>query len=160
MKHNKIVRWSGLLAGALLAVLALATVAAGAAPGSSWDKAPNIVSVLGQTQSLPAGASGWYAVRYTGGMQDEIDLSTNGVGGMSFAIYTQDEIATWANIGVLSPVGVGSANPDEATYDLTWSGHPATVDGTIYYVQVTNNNPFTTQFVLNASATPLPDSGS
>ena len=155
MKHNKIVRTSGLFAGALLAVLALASVAAGAQPGASWDKAPNIVSVMGQAQSLPAGASGWYAVRYTGGMQDEIDLSTNGVGGVSFAIYTPDEIAAWASTGSLSPIGVGSADPSEASYDLTWLGHPETVDGTIYYVQVTNSNAFATQFMLNASATPL-----
>lgn len=156
MQQNKIVRWSGLFAGGLLAVLALASVAAGTAPGSSWDKAPNIVSVIGQAQSLPAGASGWYAVRYTGGMQDEIDLSANGIGGVSFSVYTPDEIAAWASSGSLSPIGVGSANPDEASYDLTWSGHPETVDGTIYYVQVTNNNAFATSFMLNASATPLP----
>ena len=154
MKHQ-VLRRSGLMAAGLLAVLALASVAAGAAPGNSWDKAPNIVSVLGQSQSLPAGASGWYAVRYTGGMQDEIDLSTNGVGGMSFAIYTPDEISNWANGDALTPIGVGSADPSEPNYDLTWLGHPETVDGTTYYVQVTNNNAFTTQFTLNASATPL-----
>lgn len=156
MKHNKIVRLSGFLAAAALAVLALASVAAGAAPGSSWDKAPNIVAVLGQTQSLPAGASGWYAVRYTGGMQDEIDLSTNGVGGVSFSVYTPDEISAWASSGTLSPIGAGANDPSEPNYDLTWLGHPVTVDGTMYYVQVTNNNSFTTQFTLNASASPLP----
>lgn len=155
MKHNKIVRWSGWFAGALLAILALASVAAGAQPGSSWDKAPNIVSVLGQGQSLPSGASGWYAVRYTGGMQDEIDLSTNGVGGVSFSIYTPDEIAAWAITGSLTPIGVGAYDPSEANSDLVWTGHPETVDGTIYYVQVTNINAFATSFMLNASATPL-----
>lgn len=160
MKNNKIVRWSGLFVGGLLAILALASIAAGAAPGSSWDKAPSIVTVLGQPQSLPAGASGWYSVRYTGGMQDEIDLSTNGVGGVSFGIYTPDEISAWANSGTLSPIGIGSANLDEANYDLTWAGHPVMVDGATYYVQVTNNNAFATQFMLNVSATPLPDSGS
>lgn len=154
MKHNKIVRWSGILAVALLALTASAAMAAGT-PGSSWDHAVSITSVLGQSQSLAAGASEWYAVRYTGGMQDEIDLSANGVGGVSFAVYTPDEIAAWASTGSLSAVGVGSANLDEPNYDMTWSGHPETVDGTIYYVQVTNTNPFAVQFTLNASATPL-----
>ncbi len=156
MKLNKLVRWSGLATGALLVVLALASVAAGAAPGSSWDKAPNIVTVLGQPQTLDAGASGWYAVRYTGGMLDEIDLSTNGVGGVSFAIYTPDEIAQWANTGTLSAIGMGSADASDPQYDAVWAGHPEMVDGTIYYVQVTNNNPFATQFTLFVSATALP----
>ncbi len=153
MKLNKL---AGIAIGALLVVLALASVAAGAAPGSSWDKAPNIVSVLGQPQTLDAGASGWYAVRYTGGMQDEIDLSTNSVGGVTFSVYTPDEIAAWANTGTLTPIGIGSADASDPQFDAVWAGHPELVDGTIYYIQVTNNNPFATQFTLNASATELP----
>ncbi len=160
MKNNKFARWSGVLTVAVLAVLALASVAAGADPGSSWDKAVNITGVLGKQQTLAAGASEWYAVRYTGGMQDEIDLSDNGVGGMTFAVYTPDEVAAWANTGTLSAIGMGSTNIDEPNYDLTWAGHPEMVDGTIYYVQVTNNNPFATSFSLNASATPLAQPGS
>ncbi len=155
MKHNIIVRWSTVLAVALLALSATATMAAGTPPGSSWDHAVSLTSVIGQSQTLAAGASGWYAVRYTGGMQDEIDLNANGVGGVSFAVYTPDEIAAWASTGTLSSIGDGAFNPDEANYDLTWAGHPVTVDGAIYYVQVTNNNATPTQFTLNVSASPL-----
>jgi len=154
MKHNRIVRWSALLAVALLAVTTTASFAA-VPSGSSWNQAVSLTSVLGQPQSLAAGASEWFAVRYSGGMQDEIDLSANGVGGMSFAIYTPDAIAASASTGTLSPIGYGAFNPDEANYDLMWSGHPVTVDGTIYYVQVTNNNAAATPFTLNASASPF-----
>jgi hypothetical protein len=74
---------------------------------------------------------------------------------MSFAIYTPDAIAASASTGTLSPIGYGAFNPDEGNYDLTWTGHPVTVDGTIYYVQVTNNNAAATPFTLTASASPF-----
>jgi hypothetical protein len=157
MKHNMIVRLSGILAVALLALTASTTLAAGTG-GSTWDQAVKLTSVIGQTQSLGAGASEWYAVRYTGGMQDEIDLSTNGVGGVSFAVYSPDAIAAWASTGTLTPTGNGEYNAQEANYDLTWAGHPVPVDGMNYYVQVTNNNATATQFTLNASASPLAQS--
>ena len=154
MKHNTIVRWSAIFAVALLALTASATMAAGTV-GNTWDHAISLTSVIGQPQSLAAGASQWYSVRYTGGMQDEIDLGTNGIGGVSFAVYSPDAIAAWGATGTLTPTGIGAYNPDEANYDLTWSGHPVTVDGTLYFVQVTNTNAFATKFMLNVSASPL-----
>lgn len=154
MKARKIVQWSVLFALALVALSASATLAAGTA-GGSWDTAVNLVSVNGKMQSLAPGASTWYSIRYTGGMQDEVDLGTNGVGGVDFAIYTASDIAAWASTGVLMPVGIGSYNPDEANFDMTWAGHPALVNGEIYFVQVTNNNSTATQYQLMVSATPL-----
>jgi hypothetical protein len=159
MKTRKIVQWSVLLALALVAVTASATMVGSPVvpPGSSWDHAINITDESGQWQTLAPGATNWYAVTYAAGTQDEVDLGTNSVGGVSFAVYAPAEITNWANSGVLTPIGVGSYNPFAPSYDLTWAGHPTVVDGGIYYVAVTNNNNTATPYQVVMNSWGLPD---
>ncbi len=153
MKRNNILKWSVLLALALVALTATGALAASPTSGNSMDNPYSLANVSGTSQTLAPGATVWYSVTYAAGTQAEIDLSTNGVGGVTFAVYTPDQASALVSSGSSTPVGAGTYNQWESNYDLTWVGHPAETDGSTYYVVVTNNNstPTPTQLILTVS---------
>ncbi len=153
MKLNNIIKWSVLLALALLAVTATGALAAAPTVGNSMANPYNLANASGTWQTLAPGATAWYSVTWSAGTQDEVDLNTNGVGGVTFGVYTPDQASALVSAGSANPVGAGTYNQWEPNYDLTWVGHPAVTDGSIYYIVVTNNNnaPTATQLILTVS---------
>jgi hypothetical protein len=157
MKFTQIAKWSVVLTLVALALSAGSVLAAPVTPGADSGHAVNLGNASGTWQLLAPGTSEWFAVTYAAGTQEEVDLATNGAGGVTFAVYTPDQAATLQSTGAANPVGAGSYNPYEPNYDYTWLGHPAVTDGSTYYVVVTNTNNAPTGFQINLTVASLGD---
>jgi hypothetical protein len=150
-----------ILAGVMM-LLTLSVAAVSAAPAVPNNIPATAAYISAQSQTIQGNSSLWYKFDYNGNKDSDtgrtpviVTLPNGAINGMSFEVYTFNQIADWWDE---TPVGRGTQqllNGDNlpATYgtnaspDLTWVGK-FTESGT-YYVRVDNNNPGATSFVLN-----------
>jgi len=98
----------------------LAAAASATATGSGPDDA---LTPSEEWQPLAVKQSAWYAFHYDGdGSQIQVRLEAEPGDGVSFAVWTPDEVRRWRAGLEVAPVGRGSANPS-APGALIWSGN-------------------------------------
>lgn len=121
-----------------------AAIAAPAGPVHDGSSVQNAFILNGTGETLAPGASAWYMFKSAGGdSENQVWLNANGASGMSFTVWTPEEIANGT-----TNVGAGSFDPFFSA-DLLWQGN--FVDPGIYYVQVTNNSDMAVPYMLNVS---------
>lgn len=118
----------------------------GTSPGDAMD--PN-----DSWQTIGANQSLWYRLGEDTISRVHLDvwLDANGKGGIGFAVYSPEQMNDISNSTVAK--GRGTANRNNLTHDLSWSGQ-APAGGT-WYVLVTNSNatPFSYKLGYNRVVT-------
>lgn len=124
---------------------------------------------VGVTMDAAPHSQTWYKFDYSPNRADSIlaALDANGVGGLTFKIYTPEAITNWVNGSPLTAVGASSSDASGA-HDQVWKGRfnfPGTFylvvenntdASTSYMVRVTGDGVTTSQNVV-PTATPLPN---
>lgn len=153
---------------ALLGAFALVALSATALLAAPGDLTPNNIPATaryidGSQQNVGANTSVWYKFDYSAtrdedGHRDPTTITMlNATGtGLGFKVFTPDQINDWweqTPIGqgtpqvILSSDGQPADHGDALSSNLTWVGKFA-ANGT-YYVQVTNDNAYAMNFMLN-----------
>ncbi len=83
----------------------------------------------------------------------KVTVDANGVGGLSFGIYTTAQATAWLSDPTIKPVGQGTPYRDTSsrliTHDLYWAGGFNTSGR--YLIAVTNNNSTTVTFTMTVT---------
>ena len=139
----------------MVAILAVALGVFGvgfAAAAESTGSSPyDALSPVGDSMSLDAGQSHWYAFQYAGG-QSQICVQLWG-NNAAFSVWTQSQIEAWARGDDVEPIGRGA----DETYvdgDLSWVGSFNIAD--TYYIRVEQTGGAISNYVLEVSGVKSP----
>ena len=148
--------------GVSLAPIAVTGPAASAQPGPNTDDPAKAVALDGKQQTIPANSAQWYSFNYTINTDGsgstvhptvQIQLANGNVSGLSFEIFSPENIGDWWNntpTGTGSPMMVpGDDGSMTQSTNLNWSGAFG-ASGT-YYVRVWNSNSAATPATLMIS---------
>jgi hypothetical protein len=127
----------------LFALMVMMLTFGSAMAGAPGDHPINgILLTDGLATSIPANSTLWFFVPYPPGYQVEIGLNAQGLGGVGFDVFTQDQAMAWLSTPGTGPMGRGAKNPN-SNFNLSWSGRLK--QGGNFLVLLKNTNPFPAQ---------------
>ncbi|MBI3913796.1 MAG: hypothetical protein HY327_06375 [Chloroflexi bacterium] len=138
------------------AIVALATLltlfvgvsAYAAAPvGSNPSVAFDLVATATKWQDIEANTATWYMIEYHEGTQLDIGLDGYSVGGVTFEVYTPQQLNMDKTEVASKAIGLGTFNKSEPEHDMTWTGE--FLDSQTLYVMVKNVKVWTLPYRLS-----------
>lgn len=155
-------RWIGQSIFLVIGLTLLGLLASPAFGAGAANSEPATSSYIdGQSHSINSGQNLWYRFNYAGDRSHITVTMPNGYnGGIAFNVFTPEQAQDWWEA---KPIGRGTSlvldcdTGDPAPFggcqsnDLTWNGQ-FNAQGT-YYVQVVNDNPNSSRFILTVEGT-------